>query len=46
MPELLDPFLQKKIKPAPVLIIGEDVLPAVASHHHVIYSVCIMQPGF
>jgi hypothetical protein len=46
MSELLDPLLKKEIKPASVIIIRENILATVTTHHHVIYSACIMQPWF
>ncbi|MDH4231661.1 MAG: hypothetical protein OEW04_06480 [Nitrospirota bacterium] len=46
MAELFNSLLKKGIKTTSVLVIGKNVLPAVASYHHVIYRAYIMQSRF
>ena len=46
MPELFNALLQKEIKTISVLIVSENILATVTTHHHVIYSSGIMHLGF
>jgi hypothetical protein len=46
MAKALNPFLNKKIEPGPILIIEKNILPAIATQHDMVQSTGHMNSWF